>query len=121
MYALGYRNFSIYGMDCSFQGEDGSSSFRPDPDQDMQQQAMVWAEQKQIMQWAGAHAGKRQELCASLCDGEIFISSPVLVTYAGGFFDIMNRLPNTKYRVYGDGLLPAMCRLYSSHNQLEAA
>jgi uncharacterized Rossmann fold enzyme len=96
MYALGYRNFSIYGMDCSFEN-DGHD------------------------QWAGPHAGKRQELCKVKCGDEIFISSPVLVTYAGGFFDIVNKLPNTKYRVYGDGLLPAMCRLYSSHTQLEAA
>jgi hypothetical protein len=96
LYALGYRNFSMYGMDCSFE-DDGHT------------------------QWAGPHAGKRQELCQVKCADEMFISSPVLLAYAGQFFDIMNRLPDTRYRVYGDGLLPAMCRLYSSHTQLEAA
>jgi hypothetical protein len=86
----------MYGMDCSFE-DDGHT------------------------QWAGPHAGKRQELCQVKCADEMFISSPVLLAYAGQFFDIMNRLPDTRYRVYGDGLLPAMCRLYSSHTQLEAA
>lgn len=110
MFALGYRNFSMYGMDCSFETADGRSSFSANEQTPLD-----------IVQWAGPHAGKAQQLCLAQCGGEIFISSPVLVTYAGGFFDIMKRLPDTKFRVYGDGLLPAMCRLYSSNESLEAA
>lgn len=87
LYNMGYRDISIYGMDCSF-SEDGSS------------------------QWAGKHAGKRQDLCEVICGERIFCSSPILLTYATGFFETVQRVTDMTIRLYGDGLLQNMCRLH---------
>jgi hypothetical protein len=90
LHVMGYRNFSIYGMDCSF-SSDGET------------------------QWAGPHAGKRQELCTIKCGDEDFITSHVLITYAANFFDIRRRMPDAHFNFYGDGLLQAMIRFYASY------
>jgi len=94
LYALGYRRFSIYGMDCSF-SEDGEQ------------------------QWAGPHAGKRQDLCQVQCGERIFTSSPVLMTYATGFFETIQKVSDCTFRVVGDGLLQNMAALYSTLPQLD--
>ena len=96
MYRLGFRNISIYGMDCSFKklGED--------------------AEGKPIVeQWAGKHAGKWQEVVAAECrrgSGEFFLTSPVLLAYVTQFFNLLRTLPDLKAQVWGDGLLQATAR-----------
>jgi hypothetical protein len=91
LYAMGYRNYSVFAMDCSFKSEGES-----------------------IQQWAGKHAGKKQDCCEALCDGTIFISSPVLLTYATGFFEMIQKVTDINIRLYGNGLLQAMCRYYMS-------
>jgi uncharacterized Rossmann fold enzyme len=93
LYALGYRDFSIYGMDCSFEiNEDGES----------------------VTQWAGKHAGKRQDVVPCDCAGRVFATAPILMTYATQFLEIVQKSgPDIKYRLYGDGLLQNMARLYS--------
>lgn len=98
LYGLGYRKYSIYGMDCSFEEADGTYN-----------------------QWAGKHAGKKQPITTARCGDRDFPTSPVLIGYAGNFFDTIQRLPDARFAVYGDGLLQAMCRLYWKHTQLEAA
>lgn len=87
MYAYGFREFVIHGMDCSF-SDDGEQ------------------------QWAGKHAGKRQDLCQVDCAGRIFTSSPVLMTYATGFFETIQKVPDCTFKVVGDGLLQSMCAVY---------
>lgn len=87
LYAMGYRDFSIFGMDCSF-ADEGQT------------------------QWAGKHAGKRQDLCEVMCGDRKFISSPVLLTYATGFMELVQQRQDIVIRVYGDGLLQAMLRMY---------
>lgn len=94
LYALGYRDVSIYGMDCSFK-----------------------AEGDEVQQWAGKHAGKQQDCCEVLCDGTIFISSPVLLTYATNFFEMVQKVTDLNVRLYGNGLLQAMCSYYMSQPQ----
>lgn len=89
-YAMGFRDFSIYGMDCSFETEAG-----------------------EIVQWAGKHAGKRQDACEVSCGDRLFISSPILLTYATSFFEMIQRTSDITYRLYGDGLLQSMCRMYA--------
>lgn len=93
LYAMGYRDFVIYGMDCSF-SDDGAK------------------------QWAGKHAGKRQELIQVRCDERIFISSPVLVTYATDFWETIQKMPDANFRLHGDGLLQATARYYMSVPQV---
>jgi hypothetical protein len=89
LYAMGYRSLSIFAMDCSFK-KDGET-FR---------------------QWAGKHAGKRQDLCEVLCDEEIFVSSPILLSYATNFMETVQKVEDLNVRLYGDGLLQAMVRYY---------
>lgn len=85
-YNLGYRSFSVYGMDCSFT-EDGQM-------------------------WAGAHAQKANPIdhgkIKTICDGREFITAPLYITYANAFFDTVRVLHDAEFRVFGDSLLKAM-------------
>lgn len=89
LYGMGYRDFYFFGMDCSF-SDDGTQ------------------------QWAGAHAGKRQDVCQVKCGERIFTSSPILLTYATNFFETVQKAPDVAYRLYGDGLLQSMAQYYAS-------
>lgn len=95
LYGMGYRDFSVYGMDCSFEA-DGET----------------------VVQWAGKHSGKRQDVCEVQCGSRIFISSPVLLTYATGFFELINQARDISIRLYGDGLLQSMIALYAGTEQV---
>jgi hypothetical protein len=88
LYCMGYRDYAIFGMD---------SSFRDDGHQ----------------QWAGKHAGKKHDIVDVDCGGRIFKSSPILLTYATGFFETIQKTHDARYRVYGDSLLASMCVLYA--------
>ena len=96
MYALGYRDISIYAMDCSF-ADNGDK------------------------QWAGRHFGKRQDLCQVKCGDRIFISSPTLLSYATNFWECVKKVQDLDVRLYGDGLLQAMARYYMSFEEGKAA
>jgi hypothetical protein len=89
LYHLGYRAISLFGMDCSFEG-DGS------------------------VQHAGRHAGKKQGTCICTIkfkDGDRhFVTSKVLMTYAASFIDMWNRMSDVSFRFYGDGLLQNWAR-----------
>lgn len=87
LYAMGYRDFSIYGMDCSF-ADNGEQ------------------------QWAGKHAGKRQDVMTAVCGGKAFATSPVLLTYATDFIEMAQKM-TAQLRVYGDGLLSTMCAVHA--------
>lgn len=96
-YAMGYREFHIYGMDCSF----GSGS--------------------EPQQWAGPHKGKRQKVIeVKTEDGKWFKTSPVLVTYTRHFFDTVQRAHDAAFYLRGDGLLQHMAKL-SMEEKTEAA
>jgi len=96
LYAMGYRAFTIYGMDCSF-SDDGSE------------------------QWAGAHAGKRQDLCQVNCGGRVFTTSPILLTYATGFFETIQKVSDCTVKMVGNGLLQSMCVVLSNRPPMDAA
>lgn len=88
LYTLGYRNYYIFAMDCSF-ADEGKT------------------------QWAGKHAGKRQDLIQVEVGGRYFVSSPQLATYATNFFETIQKTSDIDYRLYGDGLLQAMVNYYA--------
>lgn len=92
LYAMGYREMSIFAMDCSFKS-DGET----------------------IQQWAGKHAGKKQDCCEVLCDEEVFISSPILLTYATNFFESTQKVDDLSIRLYGHGLLQSMCKYFMNN------
>lgn len=83
LYAMGYRRFSIYGMDCSFQ--DGGNA-----------------------QHAGKHAGKRQDVIECQCGDRIFSTSNTLRSYATDFIEMIQRVNDLDICLHGDGLLQAM-------------
>ncbi len=82
-YVMGYRNFIIYGMDCSFKGD---------------------------QQWAGRHVGKKKDVLEVVCDGERFQSSSVMVSYARHFLSTVENAPGASFSLVGHGLLQAMIR-----------
>lgn len=96
LYFLGYRNFVIHGMDCSFDG---------------------------AAQHAGAHSGKLLAPmqvnpavkigAAHVTSERWFTTAPVLVTYAQHMLrDLrLGRYPGCSFYWYGDGLFQEMLRL----------
>ncbi len=83
-YVMGYRDFIIYGMDCSFDGD---------------------------KEWAGPHAGKKKKQHIEVvCDGEKFQSSSVMVSYARHFCSTVEHAPGARFSLVGHGLLQAMIR-----------
>lgn len=106
LYFLGFRNFLVHGMDCSFDDEG---------------------------QHAGAHSGKDQKTIsvrpAALIDGKSvksdreFVTSPVLISYANHMLKDLRigRYPGCNFYWYGDGLFQEMLRLQNMQIQaLEA-
>lgn len=83
LYAMGYRRFSIHGMDCSF-ADAGEK------------------------QHAGKHAGNKQDVCTYRCGGRVFSTSHILKTYATDFIEMIQRVNDLDVRLHGDGLLQAM-------------
>ncbi len=96
-YTLGYRKFSIYGMDCSFaQAKDGSPVDKKDED---------------VMRWAGAHKGKKKSVIKVRCGDKWFLTSPVDVTYTRHFVDTVQRSDGADFTLFGNGLLQEMVKL----------
>lgn len=87
---MGYKQFSVYGMDCSFDGEE---------------------------QHAGAHSGKRQRIMSVRCGDRYFQSSPQMVTSCNEFFELLVNLNGTgcEFLVHGDGLLQHRLRLENAN------
>lgn len=93
-YRMGYRAFSIYGMDCSFAGEE---------------------------KWAGPHAQKKnpteQKIIEVMCGGRQFFTAAVYLAYANAFFDLIKVLPDAQFNIYGDNLLQQMSRIYMQQSE----
>lgn len=86
---MGYRNFHVFGMDCSFPKE-GSHH-------------------------AGEHLNPNKKLYETPFAGKMFYCEPVMITYARQFFHELNQLPDVRVKLYGDGLLQHMA--YEKRNQ----
>lgn len=125
LYQLGYRDFAIFGMDCSFKMEPGiyetvQSLLTEEPPKEKEAMDLVNAN---TQQWAGKHAGKRQDIVPCRCDmpdgtARIFMTSPQLMSYATGFFEMIQSISDVGFRVYGDSLLSAMCITYAHLPQI---
>jgi hypothetical protein len=95
-YGLGYRKFSIYGMDCSFgQAKDGTPVSKKD---------------EELMRWAGAHKGKKKDVIKVRCGDKWFLTSPVDVTYTRHFVDTAQRSQGASFSFVGEGLLQEMVK-----------
>lgn len=118
LYQMGFRKFSIYGMDCSFTDPDLPDDVQAEVDRLMatgDAAQMVRGQEimaEHVTQWAGKHAGKRQQICQVDVGGRIFTSSPILMTYATNFFETIQKVADCQYRLVGNGLLQAMAHYY---------
>jgi len=84
LYAVGYRDIEVHGMDCSY--ENGEV-------------------------YAGAHLGKEKPGIRVQCRGRWFDTSPVFVLYARYFRKQLELLKDCQLRFHGNGLLQTMYRL----------
>lgn len=109
LYALGYRTLHIHAMDCSFKVDEDTKRI---VQENSALGKLTNPEDLGASQWAGKHAGKKQDMAAVRCDEDIYISSPVLLTYATNFFETVQKVSDLNVRLYGDGLLQATCRYY---------
>ena len=90
LYAMGYRRFSIHGMDCSFTGN---------------------------QQHAGKHAGEKQGVIQYLYGGRVFVTSYILQSYATDFIEMIQRVNDLDVQLHGDGLLQAMVANMGRHEE----
>lgn len=116
LYAMGYRNYAIYGMDSSFRFPDEIYEKAVElaiAEKHDELQAIV----SNCQQWAGRHFGKVQDVVGVDCGGRILFSSPQLLTYATYFFEMAQQLQNCQFELIGNGLLQSMGVLYNGLEQ----
>jgi len=86
---LGYRNFHIFGMDCSFP--------------------------KDSLHHADTHLNVHNKVFEAPYEGKMYYCEPVMIDYARNFFHEMNQLPDCKVLMHGEGLLQHM--VYAKRNE----
>lgn len=101
--ALGYRNFSIYGMDCSYQADAGLMHWPKDADFPAELQNKVTCH-------AGPHPNEDQPLYRVWVGTEPFLTSPQLLQGAQDMLALKSTARDLKIDVKGDGFLPSLLR-----------
>lgn len=113
LYFLGFRNFIVHGMDCSFEGA---------PERSRASSTQYWHH-------AGPHGGKAPKVidvnpACRIGDKQIksdrwFKTSPVFVSYANHMLKDLRigRYPACNFYWYGDGLFQEMLRLQNMQMQ----
>jgi len=86
---LGYKNFHVFGMDCSFSSNEAHH--------------------------AGQHLNSNKKIYETPFQGKMYYCEPVMVTYVRQFFHEINQLPDVKLKLYGEGLLQHM--VYAKRNE----
>jgi hypothetical protein len=84
LYAMGYRDFEIHGMDCSYAGGE---------------------------KYAGQHFGKAHHDLRIRCGDRWFDTGASMVAYAQQFFITRAVMHDATVRLHGDGLLQHMVRM----------
>jgi hypothetical protein len=98
---LGYRRFSIYGMDCSFRVAEGLLNWPND--QDLPENI-----REQVLCHAGAHPNEDQPLYRVWVDGRPFVSSPQMFQGAQDFAVVATGSKDCTFTLHGDGFLRAL-------------
>jgi hypothetical protein len=88
---LGYREFHIYGMDCSFPWDEG----KPFEEQ---------------LQHAGKHPNPQDVFRLDPIDGLVYYSTLQLISAADQFLKVAGRATTCKYVIFGKGLLAAKAK-----------
>lgn len=76
---LGYRNFHVFGFDCSM--KDGKRH-------------------------AGEHYGPSQRITNVRLGDKSFVTTPQMIAAAQDFFTLMARMGGPNFTIYGEGLMP---------------
>lgn len=85
LYALGYRNFDVHGMDSSYSDD---------------------------IEYAGTHLGPpKKNIIRVHVNGRKFTTNPSLTDYARQFLDDQRLWSGATFRMFGDGLLQEMCKV----------
>ncbi len=84
LYCMGYRDFEIHGMDCSYAAGE---------------------------KYAGAHFGKAHHDLRIKCGDRWFDTGASMVAYAQQFFITRQAMKDAEIRLHGDGLLQHMVRI----------
>lgn len=127
LYSLGYRDFSVYGMDCSFDVADATMkaivALQEKPTSpEWEAKVLTLLNEGAVQQWAGKHGSDGHKgIVPCICGTEVFATAPILLTYATQFFELVQKCgPEVKVRLYGEGLLQSMARLYSQMPRMAA-
>ena len=114
LYFLGFRNFIVHGMDCSFESQARSRA----------------SSSQQVRHHAGAHFGKSPKTIEvnpackigkeTVRSEKWFTTSPVFVSYANHMLKDLRigRYPGCNFYWYGDGLFQEM--LWLQNLQMQA-
>jgi hypothetical protein len=98
---LGYRLFSIHGMDCSFRADHNILHWPRDRD-------MPEDFRQRVHCHAGAHPNEDQMLMRVWLNDKPFITSAQMMQGAQDFLATYNVLRHCRFQVHGDGYLPAL-------------
>ena len=124
LYFLGYRNFVVHGMDCSFEVPKARSRASSH-----QSKARSRASSRQYWHHAGTHFGKSPKTIEvnpackignkTVRSDKWFTTSPVFVSYANHMLKDLRigRYPACNFYWYGDGLFQEMLRLQNLQMQ----
>ena len=124
LYFLGFRNFIVHGMDCSFEPKARSRASSSQP-----KARSRASSSQQVEHHAGAHFGKSPTTievnpACKIGDETVrsdkwFTTSPVFVSYANHMLKDLRigRYPGCNFYWYGDGLFQEMLRLQNLQMQ----
>lgn len=89
-HVLGFRNFELFGLDCSYEAGEI---------------------------WAGSHVGQRHNIIEVECNGRVFQTSDVMINAADELFNTVHQLPGCKFQVHGDNLFAERIKLLQKDSQ----
>lgn len=98
---LGYRRFSIYGMDGSFRAPDWLVNWPNDKD-------LPDNIRQYVQCHTGAHPNEDQQIMRVWVDGRPFMSSPQMFQGAQDFVMTKSSLRHCSFQLHGDGFVPAL-------------
>lgn len=103
-YFLGYRDFDVHGMDCSYRTA-----------ADLAICALGQELPSCIYDTFQSHAsshptGRREAQCVEV-GGRRFLTDPLMLSAASDFFAVLAMMPGARVTLNGDGLLPTIERL----------
>lgn len=108
--ALGYRRFSVHGMDCSFKADEDILNWPRDRDMRPDMRKHVYCH-------AGDHPNEDQMLCRVWVGDRPFITSPQMLQGAQDFLIMFRNNPQCRFQLHGDGYLKALFLYLSKANQ----